>query len=708
MNEKRAGDWRVLLATLWGVGCAVAMLSTLGFVAAAYTPGQWADQWAEVLWLQRYDAGEARLADLWRLHNDTHAILVPRLFYLIDYLAFQGTNAFLIVMNLAIQACMGVLLLQHLRRAALVPALRQFLIGLTALLLFSAVQLENFVWGFQVPFVLVFACAIAAIMCAVSAVHATSDGPRRGWVAATLAFALASTFSMANGVLVWPVLVLLTLVPPRTPGVTAAVGAGAVVGIGLWLRITPHTSTLSVVMANPVERLLGMALYLGSPIHMQSIPAAGRLGVAGLVGAVVLSAYHVWRWRSLDRFARVHLAIVWFAAGAALATSVGRAEFGLVFMLQMRYATGALVFWVALLHLALVTTPALGRAGPAARVTLVAATVLLTAGWLIPSHLRAGRSAIAQARAREAYALSLVAGVYDADALVGLWLRPAARVPAFAAYTRARRLGTFAQAWAHDVGEPLADRVDVVTGDAAGSLASLEQLPYPDVRSPDPALGPGLRVAGTSAATKPQLHRVLIVDDAGTVRGIARPTKKRVPAGDRQAWRGYVQATGPPVLTAYAVDTTDRARRLPGHHLARPLMAFASLAPAGAWEQDAGWLPNRFSGTPEAFTAGYAFASTAGTGAAAPVQLRSPLLTCTNCRYLAIPYLTGPDAAGLSLVVEDAAAHTPRATLELEHAVTDWTPWVVPWDGRAVHVVARDGNPATAAWLAVGEPRSIP
>ena len=90
------------------------------------------------------------------------------------------------------------------------------------------------------------------------------------------------------------------------------------------------------------------------------------------------------------------------------------------------------------------------------------------------------------------------------------------------------------------------------------------------------------------------------------------------------------------------------------------------------------------------------------------MQLRSPLLTCADCRYLAIPFLTGRDAAGLSLVVEDAAAHTPVATLELEHAVTDWTPWVVPWDGRAVHVVARDGNPTANAWLAIGEPRSIP
>jgi hypothetical protein len=132
------------------------------FVVAGYSPVQHLDQWEEMFWLNKYYAGEARIADLFRLHN-RHPIFVPRMMYLIDIFVFHATNIFLIPMSFLIQVSTCMLLV---REVWIVPnmsrPLARFLAGVYLVFLFSARQYGNFTWGFQLQFVLVFAAAVAA------------------------------------------------------------------------------------------------------------------------------------------------------------------------------------------------------------------------------------------------------------------------------------------------------------------------------------------------------------------------------------------------------------------------------------------------------------------------------------------------------------------------------------------------------------------
>jgi hypothetical protein len=335
----------VLAAVLAALGVAGVALG-VSVVVDAYSPVPFADFWSQFSFLEPALDGDIRLADLWAQVNE-HRILVARLQFLVDYALFDGTFVFLfaaiVVSSLLLAATYAAIAWRETRDGVITLGVS----SAASIAALSPVADENLTWSYQVQFVQVFLFATAAV--AALAVAARASGGRTWlWTGGSVLAAAAATYSMANGLLVWPVLVVLALALRLPRAVVLAVGlAGAALTASyLWqLEFTTRSS-----LDDPVRLLGYAAAYLGSALQETSTAVAISAGTAGLALLGVLCA-QVWRRRTDPGVALPFGAGVGcFVLLTALQTAAGRLSlFEVSQALSPRYALGSFTFWLALL-----------------------------------------------------------------------------------------------------------------------------------------------------------------------------------------------------------------------------------------------------------------------------------------------------------------------------------------------------------------------
>ena len=134
-------------------------------------------------------------------HNE-HRIAVPRLIFAIDRFLFASTNKFNFFCVGAIQLSLAVLVIGiAVRRSGQRIAENVWGAGVLLAFLFSAMQWENFLWGFQVSFLGVVLAAVATF-----AVLALGR-PSAARLAAVIGLQSIAVYTLSSGVLV-PVLVV--------------------------------------------------------------------------------------------------------------------------------------------------------------------------------------------------------------------------------------------------------------------------------------------------------------------------------------------------------------------------------------------------------------------------------------------------------------------------------------------------------------------
>jgi hypothetical protein len=287
-------------------------------------------------------------------HHNEHRLILTQLAILLDLTFFDGRQTLLI----------SLILSSALVNAALLTAVawgmgfsRWTLLAFGAMafaVALSPVQHENFLSGFQVQFIQVWTFAILAFG-VLSLTPVARDG--RNWAFRALAVIVAiqagllSTYSMKNGLIVWPMLVILAFwlqlgwrIGLALGLVGALVIAGEVIGFGA-----------TVGHANPVASLTQpdlvaryMLRYLTSGI--QHIGSLGRdlVGICAVLGVVALAAESLFRRDKFNPFSGVLLATGGFIIASAFVTALGRVDFGLAQANASRYATPSLIFlWVA-------------------------------------------------------------------------------------------------------------------------------------------------------------------------------------------------------------------------------------------------------------------------------------------------------------------------------------------------------------------------
>jgi hypothetical protein len=310
-------------------------------VVEGYSPVPFADFWGQIPFLERAVGGDLQLGDFWAQANE-HRIFVARIQFLLDYRFFDGTNVFLFA---AIAASCLVLAMTFgaavwLETRDLLLAWGAFCAGAAAA--FSPRADENLTWAFQVQFVQVFLFAAVAVLAVVVAARRSS----LVWTAASALAAVAATYSMANGLLAWPIVVLLAVLLGLRRRHAVALGVvGAVTAVTyLWRLDFGAEGSLS-----EPHRLLAYAfVYLGSAFGGPGKAAAGLLGATG-VGLFGLLGVLAWRRRAARPAAMAFgIGVGLFVVLTALQTAVGRLDLGIEQALSPRYAYSSFTFWLAL------------------------------------------------------------------------------------------------------------------------------------------------------------------------------------------------------------------------------------------------------------------------------------------------------------------------------------------------------------------------
>ena len=415
--------------------------------------------------------------------------------------------------------------------------------------LFSAQQSINFIWGFQVQFFLVYAAGAAALWALLPPPKRPvprGGAPGRGLPAS----GGRVSYSMANSVLIWPVLLLTAVWLRVGRGALGLLGASGVLGCALYLHGW-HTSPLDAPA--PLWRVVWFALaHAGAPI----VPLVRALGgtppdvgiAATLIGGMLLAYAAVQGllvWTRRPRYSGAQVVLVQFAifvAAASFAIAAGRAHLQLTDAFRSRYITPPYILWACLLAVA---WPRLRSLGPQAMRWAAVAALLLG---IVPYQVAKLRDARELGAEFTQASVALAVGVND-PAVWPYLLRPVTDSAPAVEYLKAHRLAIFYHAWTHWPGQPLSpqfsiEAVSVGHGDAAnaaGYRGGIRDATFVN----DPSR-PGWRVSGWAMAPSGRgPDWIVLADSSGSISGVALAV-----SGE---WMGYARP-GSPGLTAYAVE----------------------------------------------------------------------------------------------------------------------------------------------------------
>lgn len=347
-----------ILVLIFGILTVLSVGMTVVGAFLCYSPIPWADMWDGYLhFFLRVSEGETSV--WWAQHNE-HRIVLARVLFWMDIKWFDGMGWFLIAVNYFLVGISVWVFLQVLFEASAMERERtsQIILGLfITAWLFLWVQHENLVWAFQSQFIL----AQLLPLCAFYWLHKASVG-KRHWCYFLIAcgFGVASVGTMANGVIVLPLMILYALLTRqglRSIGVLIMFS-----GLTLFLYFynyhapTQHGSFLLSLRENPFSLLQYTLLYLGSPFY--SLFGKGGLGkaMAYLSSAMFIgsSAWFTFKILHNPKQRTLELAMLFFIAyilSTALGTAGGRLFLGVDQALSSRYTTPVLMAWTALLIL---------------------------------------------------------------------------------------------------------------------------------------------------------------------------------------------------------------------------------------------------------------------------------------------------------------------------------------------------------------------
>jgi hypothetical protein len=400
-------SWLALLAGFITVG------SIVYVVILGYTPMAFWDQWAELSVLAER---VPPLRWFWEPHNE-HRILVPKLFLMADYYLFHAKQKFLLASILAIQlAFLGLLSWSFRKFGHMRGAIWRTAVGVTACFVFHPNQIENFGQGFQITFILQnFLTALSFVALLISAQHrgdvnTPGHRVRWNWLALSVFLAAAAMYSLAAGIVAWPVL-LITAAALRMPRKAIAVifiAACAFIASFLFHHqsLDGHASPFHA-LRHPLTMAEYVATYFGATFFDQQLRKDLWSGVLGLVLSVILVPPAL---RTRSPLA-VYLAMLSAqCVGTAILTSLGRLDSGIMEAAAGRYQTVAVVFWLtpAILILYAASSSRHTFFAPAAQLLL-----LLVAATSLAEVRPAEQHAMEQLRRDGTVAASLAAGVYD-------------------------------------------------------------------------------------------------------------------------------------------------------------------------------------------------------------------------------------------------------------------------------------------------------
>ena len=676
-----------------------------------YSPLPYWDYWDTVSRIERYRRFD--IGVLWQQHNE-HRIVLPEILFGADYIFFRGRE----ILPLAISV---------LCYAATWAILAAALYGtkLPRLVPLSAISLAAIVMGWeggalsvgapflvQWPLILIFA-ALALLLLA------RIPWSRRPWVylAATIAVTAACNYTSANGLFLWPVLLLAAWVLRLPKTQFSILGVSAAVLVGIYF-IGFHFSSdggRGAGWRHPFLAISFMAAYFGMPftlIRPWIGISAGFFELASYLVFLALAA----RGRVLNtKTGIVLLGFYLLCILTAAATALGRMDpqdpnFGGA--IANRYIAVPLSA-----HAALILAGAwlLGKSRYYLWAPFLAIFVI---GFALTG--RSPRISRWSDAARNSFAngqladLAFVSGVDDPALMRGVY--PGAEtVQQALPILRSNRLSTFADEKVDWLGKP-ATAVFARISERAEAGAITEVHP----------LESGLLVLGWTDSPLEILHsqEFVFVDEQQRIVGFGRKLPAGLPYGIGSratprtiAWAGFVNSHfQSKTFLPYIIDNRSQSIAPIGMPLRTPLIhvfqpnSTGRPIPSMNWTIEGHWsknglIPGAASQQPPPFVSYHESwnSNDANTGILTSSAFAPPPGNC-----FVISDLHGPTPDGLSAKVIDADTKQTIASIPIMGSESIWRTWVidVPSSARYLQIVAEDSGRDWGEWLAISEPHA--
>ncbi|MEG4800589.1 hypothetical protein QUB63_05595 [Microcoleus sp. ARI1-B5] len=360
---------KIILFTLY----LIPVVLLIGFVATFSVNVPVDDEWRLASLFEKIAQGNVTFNDFWALHSN-HRIVFPKI--IIAVLAFASR------WNINYQLCLSIVLagitfialykLSSMQVKNVGDDLWHLANILTCILIFSLVQHENWLWGFQLAWFFVNLCFVAAVYALVST-HKLLPNFR---IFMAAVFCFIASFSLAQGLLSW-----LAAVPAvaALQGNAAQKRKRAIAWMLLFVAtcaiysIDYHPSrktSIISLLSKPLVAIDYFLSLLGSPIVR--LP-----GISAFVGLVIFASFVFFVWHfgkkilltnlgwggdGQDAHPTSHLgwrfqALPWLSIGlfsvlSALFITAGRAEFGAIQAIESsRYTTNSILLLIAIVQL---------------------------------------------------------------------------------------------------------------------------------------------------------------------------------------------------------------------------------------------------------------------------------------------------------------------------------------------------------------------
>ena len=306
------------------------------------TPGREFEAWCR---------GSLTLSDLFWQHNESRKFF-PRLLYLA--LAEVGGWDVRKEMDIVLlEVCLLSLLLWRLLRqtpgSTSLAALTTWIVMM--FLCFSPVQFENFLYGIQLEPFFVGLAVVAAAAVNLSALSFRSKA------LTNLLFALASTYTYANGMLLWLLALPLASASDSTPRRRRVLWFGiyvlaAIAAIGFYFvgyeRPSYHPEFASL-QREGLDLAHYLILWIGSYFASDYVnPLIAGIVAIGLYTAVcgttLILVFRNHEWRTFYPW----MLIGTYAVVSGIVTAFGRVSFGIQQALDIRYTAFSLFFYLSL------------------------------------------------------------------------------------------------------------------------------------------------------------------------------------------------------------------------------------------------------------------------------------------------------------------------------------------------------------------------
>ncbi len=557
LNSKQTYIWLIaLIPILWSVGGMAWTIITV------YNPLPWGDLWWD--WRNRILASSS-LAQFWSLHNE-HRILTARLFFRIDQYLCHGDAKLLFSAIFFFQFAQMILMWRWLRTEGEFKRYSPLLLVTCASLLFAVQQYANFTWSFQIQFFEVFFFGNLSIYLLSKA----AQGHAKHFFTSSISAWMAS-FSMANGLLVWPILCLLTGILFKQKKIVLIFFAQTLAcwALYLWGYQSPayHTPASYAIMELP-RTISFLFVLLGAPLDraLQAFFPASKdayLCFDGVLGAVVLFVVGKQIWGNLiteksNSAQRLTLSgVQLFILGSEGLTAIGRSTF-LPFSeaVTSRYTSPVLLLWYTILALFIIETPEREKNKPTSdRLWLYAIVpALAVVFWgIVPLGWK-------EAKGQKSYLAcggeAIRAGVDDRAAWRRLVDAPPEVMQQVTDYFRSRKLSLFSTPWEEWLGKHLENLVEISQGKIDGCIDQMVAIKE--------SARPGWKLSGWAfcAEVKPQSWIIVATDPEKKIIGVLAGRELREDVAKvkpelgtlETGWIGYIQSSEKPRVFLWLVS----------------------------------------------------------------------------------------------------------------------------------------------------------